>query len=144
MSRQSTPRISFGSWAFSFGPFADDPWSFEKLCEYAADSGYDGVEINGFRPHPHWEDYTSDSDYDELRALSRRFGIGFSGYAPDFTSVPPAEAETDANLRVLAGAVRFCEALEIPNLRVDTISAPEALPDDEYQRRFARLVNTWK
>jgi sugar phosphate isomerase/epimerase len=144
MSRPSSPRISFGSWAFSFGPFADDPWSFERLCAYAADSGYDGVEINGFRPHPHWEDYSSDSDFDELRALRERLGIGFSGYAPDFTAVPPAEAEQEAYLRVVAGAVRFCEALDISILRVDTISPPRALPEDEYERRFARLIATWK
>lgn len=144
MSQSQLPRVSFGSWAFSFGPFANDPWTFERLCEYAAESGYDGVEVNGFRPHPHWEDYTSEADYYELRGLSERLGIDFSGYAPDFTAVPPAKVETADYLRVIAGAVGFCEALGIPILRVDTISAPEPLPANEFERRFARLVETWR
>ena len=40
-----TPKFSFGSWAFSFGPFADDPWSFDRFVDYAVDAGYDGIEI---------------------------------------------------------------------------------------------------
>ena len=47
------PKISLGSWAFSFGPFTDNPWSFADVIRYAADAGYDSVEINGFQPHPH-------------------------------------------------------------------------------------------
>jgi hypothetical protein len=27
----NAPKIAFGSWAFSFGPFANDPWSFERV-----------------------------------------------------------------------------------------------------------------
>lgn len=142
--RLGAPKISFGSWAFSFGPFESAPWSFERLCEYAAASGYDGVEINGFRPHPHWEDYTSDADYEPLRGLRDRLGIGFSGYAPDFGDVPPAEVPTAHYLRVLDGALAFCRALDIPILRVDTISPPSPLDADEYERRFERLVATWR
>ena len=54
------PKISLGSWAFSFGPFESDPWSFSQVSEYASEAGYDGIEINGFRPHPHPDDYDSD------------------------------------------------------------------------------------
>ncbi len=140
----ASPRVSFGSWAFSFGPFADASWSFERLCEYAAASGYDGVEINGFRPHPHWEDYTAEGDFDSLHGLRDRLGIDFSGYAPDFMAVPPAEVETHDYLQVVAGAARFCVALGIPILRVDTVSPPSALPADDYERKFARLVRNWR
>lgn len=143
-ARSGAPKIAFGSWAFSFGPFADAPWSFERLCEYAADCGYDGVEINGFRPHPHWEDFRDDADYEALRALRDRLGIEFSGYAPDFTDLPPAEAPTADYLRAIAGAVAFCVALDIPLLRVDTISPPVPLPEAEYELRFGRLVETWR
>ena len=41
------PKFSIGSWAFSFGPFESNPWSFQKFMEYAAEAGYDGIEING-------------------------------------------------------------------------------------------------
>ena len=35
-SDASVPKLSLGSWAFSFGPFASAPWSFDRLCAYAA------------------------------------------------------------------------------------------------------------
>ena len=47
-----TPKISLGSWAFSFGPFESDPWSWDRFVDFSADNGYDGVEINAQAPHP--------------------------------------------------------------------------------------------
>lgn len=137
------PRISFGSWAFSFGPFAAAPWSFDRLCRYAAEAGYDGVEINGFRPHAYFRDFTSDSDYRELRSLRDDLGLSYSGYAPDFNDVPPALVDDVRYLDAIDGALRFCDRLDIQILRVDTISAPDPLGEDEYEERFARLANTW-
>ena len=55
------PRFSLGSWAFSFGPFENDPWDFDRFLAYAAEAGYDGIEINGFRPHPHPDDFGDDA-----------------------------------------------------------------------------------
>jgi sugar phosphate isomerase/epimerase len=139
-----TPKISFGSWAFSFGPFSSSPWSFERLCTYAADAGYDGVEINGFRPHPHYADFGSSASYAPLRSLASGLGLGYSGYAPDFTDVPPAEASEQAYLKAIEGALSFCEHLDIPLLRVDSISSPTPLPSNEYGVRFDRLASNWR
>ena len=63
------PRISVGTWAFAFGPYQGDPWSFRRVCEYAAEVGYYGVEINGFRPHPHPDDFIGGKGLGELRSL---------------------------------------------------------------------------
>jgi sugar phosphate isomerase/epimerase len=46
----NNPKLSLGSWAFSFGPFSENPWPFSSVLQFIADAGYDGVEINGFRP----------------------------------------------------------------------------------------------
>jgi sugar phosphate isomerase/epimerase len=140
---RGAPKLAFGSWAFSFGPFADAPWSFERLCRYAAEAGYDGVEINGFRPHPHHADYDSDATCAELRALIADAGLQPAGYAPDFTTVPPSEVAEESYLAEIDAARRFCERMGIGILRVDTVSPPDALAADEYERRFARLVKTW-
>lgn len=140
----SGPKVSFGSWAFSFGPFANAPWSFERLCEYAAEVGYDGVEINGFRPHPHFADYVTEGDYRELVELRDRLGIEYSGYAPDFNAVPPAVATTDDYLEAIAAALTFCRHLDIGILRVDTISGPEPLDSEVYESRFDHLASTWR
>jgi sugar phosphate isomerase/epimerase len=138
------PKISLGSWAFSFGPFESDPWPFSRVLEYAANAGYDGVEINGFRPHPHPDDYDTP---DKCRQLVRQItdcGLGISGYAPDFTAVPPSQVETESYLQVLRKCLKFSTNCGISVLRVDTASPPAPLPRDEYEQRFKRLTGTWR
>ena len=97
MSTSNMPKMSFGSWAFSFGPFADDPWPFSRLLKYAADAGFDGIEINGFRPHPHPDDYDTPAKCSELVREIEGLGLGISGYAPDFTETPPDQVDTSAS-----------------------------------------------
>lgn len=138
------PKFSLGSWAFSFGPFESAPWDFPRFLEYAADAGYDGVEINGFRPHPHPDDYATDAACATLRAQIADHGLGISGYAPDFRHVPPATCEPDAYLAEVDKMLAFCERLSIRTLRVDTVSPPVALSPDEYERQFERLAATWR
>lgn len=139
-----SPRFSLGSWAFSFGPFASAPWSFDAFCDYARDAGYDGVEINGFRPHPHPDDYASASARRELARRIAGRGLGISGYAPDFTATPPAECQTAAYLDSLARCLDFCGDLDIRILRVDTVSPPAARAPADYERHFAALCRTWQ
>jgi sugar phosphate isomerase/epimerase len=143
-ARGWAPRLAFGSWAFSFGPFAQAPWSFERLCAYAADAGYAGVEINGFRPHPHHEDFATAERLRELRGITEAVGIVPSAYAPDLTKVPPAETPAHAYLAELDAARRFCEHMGITLLRVDTSSPPATLTEDQYKRRLNTLVATWQ
>lgn len=138
-----TPKFSIGSWAFSFGPFENDPWAFSDVLKYAADAGYDGIELNGFRPHPHPDDYDTPAKCAELKKEIEGLGLGVSGYAPDFRDVPPALADTEDYLAVVRKCIFFCEQLGIEALRVDTVSPPDELPADEYETRFARLAKTW-
>lgn len=137
------PKLAIGSWAFSFGPFETNPWPFDKVLQYAADNGYDGVELNGFRPHPHPDDYDTPAKCAELRKKIEGLGLGISGYAPDFRAVPPALVETKAYLAVVRKCLFFCEQLGIKTLRVDTVSPPDELQKAEYEKRFARLTGTW-
>ena len=141
---EAPPRVSVGTWAFAFGPYQVHPWPFRRVCEYAAETGYDGVEINGFRPHPHPDDFIGGKGLSELRSLLTGLGLGVSGYAPDFHHVPPALAPTATYLAEVDKALVVCEALEIPLLRVDTAIAPGELPSEEYLQRREHLVATWK
>ena len=138
------PRISVGTWAFAFGPYQGDPWSFRRVCEYAAEVGYDGVEINGFRPHPHPDDFIGGKGLGELRSLLIGLGLGVSGYAPDFHHVPPARVPAAAYLAEIDKARAVCEALEIPLLRVDTVTAPTEMPSEEYRHCMDHVVENWK
>lgn len=140
----NAPQISLGSWAFSFGPFASDPWPFEKVIKYAAEVGFDGVELNGFKPHPSPEQYNTAEKCSELKKQIDDLGLGISGYAADFTAVPPARVETQQYLGTLRKCLFFCEQLGIEALRVDTVSPPEELPADAYEKRFNKLIKTWQ
>lgn len=137
------PKFSIGSWAFSFGPFADSPWSFEEFLKYAADAGYDGIEINGFHPHPHPDVYDTVEKCEALKKEISQYGLGISGYAPDFRDVPAAEVPMKDHLTAIEKALTFCNRMDIDTLRVDTISPPEDLEQLEYAIRFNRLATTW-
>jgi sugar phosphate isomerase/epimerase len=138
------PLISIGTWAFAFGPFAQEPWAFSRVLQYAKASGYDGIEINGFEPHPTPDRYPTRESRMELLKEIQSYGLGISGYAPDFTSVPPAIVEQNAYLELLKRYIEFAIELGITTLRVDTVSPPEALSEQAYEERFSRLVSTWK
>lgn len=139
----SQPKISLGSWAFCFGPFEDNPWSFSSVLRFAAEAGYDGVEINGFRPHPHPDDYDTGAKCRELVQEIEGWGLGISGYGPAFAGLPPAEVEAEDYLGFFRRCVDFCSRCGIGTLRVDTVSPPAPLPAAEYEARFARLATTW-
>jgi Sugar phosphate isomerases/epimerases len=139
----TVPKISLGSWAFSFGPFEKNPWGFDRVCEYAAANGYDGVEINGFRPHPHDEDFTSTSVAD-LRSRIAGLGLGISGYAPDLRTTPPAEVPEAVYLARMASIAKFCEAMEISTVRVDTITRPTGASVMGGGDAYKQLVRVWQ
>ena len=137
------PKISLGSWAFSFGPFESNPWTFSQVSEYASEAGYDGIEINGFRPHPHPDDYDSESKCQELKKFLTDLNLGISAYAPDFRDVPPAEVSKDAYLGELSKMLRFCNRMDIDLLRVDSVSPPDEHQAADFDQRFSTLVANW-
>jgi sugar phosphate isomerase/epimerase len=137
------PKLSLGSWAFAFGPFEKDPWPFSRVLEFVSLAGYDGVEINGFPPHPHPAEYDTTAKCAELVKEIEGYGLGVSGYAPVFCDVPPAVVEPSVYLDVFRIYLRFCDRCGISTLRVDTVSPPLPLAPDEYETRFARLAGTW-
>jgi len=138
------PKISIGSWAFAFGPFAQEPWEFTRILQYAQDAGYDGVEINGFAPHPTPESHPTAASRSRLLEEIRFYGLGISGYAPDFTSAPPDRCEQERYLSLLRRYIEFSRDLGIGTLRVDTVSPPSELTEADYETNFARLAQTWR
>lgn len=139
-----TPKLAFGSWAFAFGPFANAPWDFDRLCRYAAAVGYQGVEINGFRPHPHDQDFADEDSCAQLKDRISGHGLGISAYAPDFRSTPPAEVALVDYLDRIDSVLGFARRLGIDTVRTDTVTGPGTLPDHLWTERFERLVKAWQ
>ena len=125
----TTPKISLGSWAFSFGPFESDPWSWDRFVDFTADNGYDGVEINAQAPHPNPDHYDTPAKCRELMTRLADKGLGVSGYAvnghfPDLAAAPPATAGPTQVVDALRPYLQFCTNAGIGALRMDTASPP--------------------
>jgi len=137
-------KISLGSWAFSFGPYASDPVPLDRIVERLAEAGYDGIELSGFPPHVALHDYpTRDSRKDLARSIADR-GLGISGYTADLSWVnPTVESHKQKYLDLFRRHVELCADIGCPLIRVDTVSAPGSLRDADYEKSFDRLAATW-
>ncbi len=137
-------KISLGSWAFSFGPYAADPIPFEAVATRLSAAGYDGIDVSGFPPHVTLEKYPARKSRMELVRFLEDHRLGVSGYSADFSAVNPLIKENERQyLDLLRRNVQMAFDIGSPTLRVDTVSAPGSLPDDEYEASFHRLSRIW-
>lgn len=138
-------KISLGSWAFTFGPYAEHPISFEDTARRLSAAGYDGIEVSGFPPHITLDRYPNGSSRQELVRLLGDLNLGVSGYAADFSSVNPAAESSEAKYEdVFKRNVELCADIGSPSIRVDTVAAPGSVPDADYEKTFARVANLWR
>jgi len=133
-----------GSWAFSFGPYAADPIPFEAAVKRLSATGYDGIDVSGFPPHVTLEKYPTRKSRVELVRFLEDHRLGVSGYSADFSAVNPIIKENERQyLDLLRRNVQMAVDIGSPTLRVDTVSAPGSLPEDEYDTSFHRLSRIW-
>lgn len=138
-------KISLGSWAFSFGPYADHPIPFTETAQRLAAAGYDGVEISGFPPQVTLENYPGKAPRRELVRFLSELGLGVSGYAADFTLVNPVTAGNGSRyLDLFARNLEMAADLDAPAIRVDTVAAPGSVEEKDYQAAFDRLAGIWR
>ena len=138
-------KISLGSWAFSFGPFAANPIPFEKTVKRLSDAGYDGIEICGFPPHVTLDKYPTTESRKELVRFLDSHHLGVSGYAADFSSVNPvAEGNKQKYLDLFRRNVQLCKDIGSPAIRVDSVAAPGSIDDNDYHASFDRLAGVWR
>ena len=137
-------KVSLGSWAFTYGPHADHPLSFEATVERLARAGYDGVEITGFPPHVTLEDYPTFDSRQEIVRLLKEHNLGVSGYAADLASVnPTVPGNSQKYLDLFRENVQMCADIGSPSIRVDTGAAPGSIPDSEYNATMSRMADLW-
>jgi sugar phosphate isomerase/epimerase len=138
-------KISLGSWAFSFGPFAENPIPFEKTVKRLSDAGYDGIEICGFPPHVTLDKYPTTASRKELVRFLGDHKLGVSGYAADFSSVNPVTAGNEQKyLDLFERNTQMCADIGSPAIRVDSIAAPGSIEENDYQAAFERLAGVWR
>jgi sugar phosphate isomerase/epimerase len=138
-------KISLGTWAFSFGPFADDPVPFAKVAARLSEAGYDGVEVCGFPPHITLDSYPTSESRRELARFLQDHKLGISGYVGDFSTInPTVEGNRERYLDLFRRNVELCADIGSPTIRVDTVAAPGSVRNRDYQATFDRLADIWR
>ncbi len=138
-------RTSIGSWAYTIGPYADNPVDFETVCTKLKALGFDGVELGGFPPHPNPDDLPEKSQRDELVSQMKGFGLSFSGLAANLwgEKLINTNDQTDYINEFTKNAI-FCEDIGIQGIRVDCVQPPTILDEVDYDTAFKRVTETWK
>ncbi|NQT52475.1 sugar phosphate isomerase/epimerase [bacterium] len=137
-------KLSIGSWAYTFGPYEANPIDLPTVCRRLGELGFDGIELGGFRPHAHPDDYATPEKRAELKSLLADNGLEVSAIAADFWSeevVPWLKpdlyhATFDKNLE-------FCAAIGIPCIRVDTVAPPPGPEGAARQAALAKCAEVW-
>ncbi len=138
-------KVSMGSWAFSFGPYADNPVPFERTVKRLSDAGYDGIEICGFPPHVTLDDFPTKASRRALVKFLTDHGLGVSGYAADLVAFNPTLAgDRQRYFDLFRRNVEMCVDLDVPVIRVDSVAAPGSIPEADYAAAFARLADLWR
>ena len=133
-----------GSWAFSFGPYSDNPISFDATVKRLSEAGYDGIEVCGFPPHVNLDMYPGKPERTELVQFLAAHKLGVSGYAADLGSANPVNRANEAKYLALFDQLcQMCVDIGSPAIRVDTVAAPNSIPDGDYQEAFNHVAKLW-
>lgn len=138
-------RISIGSWAYTIGPYADNPVQWDEVTRRVKQLGFDGIELGGFPPHPSPDKYPEKSQRDECKAKLAELGLEFSGLAADLWSQHLIDTE-DAGpyIECFRKNLDFCVDMGIPAIRVDCVQPPTIFEQIDYDVALKRVVDTWK
>lgn len=138
-------KISLGSWAFTYGPYADHPVPLAATLHRIKELAYDGVELTGFAPHVTLESYSTEEARRSLVAQLADLGLGVSGYVPDLTTVnPTVEGNKQQYLDLFKRNIDLCAAIGSPVIRVDTVSAPGSIDEADYEAATDRVADVWR
>jgi sugar phosphate isomerase/epimerase len=140
------PKISLGSWAFTYGPYEANPIPFDRTAQRLSQTGYDGIEIGGFEPHVTLSRYPDKASRAELKRLLDGLGLSVSGYAADFgTLAPTIAANRPAYLDLFARNLEMSTDLGAPSIRVDCVTVPGTFATvEDYSEAMHRMCDVWR
>lgn len=150
-------RISIGTWAYSIGPYAENPVPFPEVCEKLKGLNFDGLELGGFGQHPNPDALKTKEERQKVRELWESKGMGCSGLAADLWGEKLLTAKTNESyLATFRKNLQFCQDLGIDVIRVDTTEDPQTLGQIEgeedkklpitlsYEDALKRITETWR
>ena len=138
-------KISIGTWAYTIGPYQEEPISWEQVTTNLKELGFDGVELGGFPPHPNPDDMPNKDQRDACREGLANKGLAFSGLAANLWGEHLIDTEDNtAYLECFRRNLQFCVDLGIPAIRVDTVQPPTIFEKVDADTARQRVVETWK
>jgi sugar phosphate isomerase/epimerase len=147
-------RISIGTWAYSIGPYENDPVPFPEVVEKLHQLGFDGLELGGFGIHPNPDLLKTAEQRAEAREIWESRDMDCSGLAADLWGEKLLTApDTASYLETFSKNLLFCKDMGIDVIRVDTTEDPGVLgtiPGEkpqpntiDYDDALKRLKVTW-
>ena len=138
-------KISIGSWAYTIGPYAENPVPWEEVIQKVKELGFDGVELGGFPPHPNPDNMPEKQQRDAWKQQLADLGLECSGLAADLWSQHLIDTDDNAAyLECFRKNLQFCVDLGIPAIRVDTLQPPTIFDEVDADTALKRVVETWK
>jgi len=138
-------KISIGSWAYTIGPYANNPVPWEEVIKKVADLGFDGIELGGFPPHPNPDNMPKKKQRDACKKQVEELGLEWSGLAADLWSQHLIDTDDNsAYIECFRKNLRFCVDLGIPAIRVDSVQPPTIFEKVDAETALERVVETWK
>ena len=138
-------KISIGTWAYTIGPYADNPVSWEDVLDKVKELGFDGVELGGFPPHPNPDDLATKDQRAECVEQLGAIGLGFSGLAANLWAQHLIDMDdTSAYIDEFRKHLEFCVDMNLPKIRVDTVQPPTIFETVDKDSARKQVVQTWK
>jgi len=138
-------RISIGSWAYSIGPYANNPVPWDEILKKLSALKFDGVELGGFGIHPNPDNHPTKEDRQRCKRGVADAGLAFSGLAANLWGEKLINTEdTTHYIDEFRKNLDFCVDLGIPGIRVDTVQPPTIFNEIDPDIARKRVVTTWK
>ncbi len=138
-------KISIGTWAYSIGPYADNPVPWEEILEKLSSLEFDGLELGGFGVHPNPDLLPSKEQRETCKQGVADAGLAFSGLAANLWGEKLINTEdTSHYVEEFRKNLTFCVDMGIPGIRVDTVQPPTIFSEVDADTARKRVVNTWK
>jgi len=137
-------KIAVGAWAYIWGGYQEAPIPLTAVVKKLHELKFDGIELAAFPPHLDPKEYNTQAKRKEIKKLLDDHGLAVTGLAADFGHVPPALAKPTDYIETVRVALDICHDLDIPKLRVDTISPPTEIPGGmDYETCFWRVAQVF-
>jgi sugar phosphate isomerase/epimerase len=140
-------KLSIGTWAYTFGKYAENPITMEEVARRLGELGFNGLALGGFKPHGHPDLYPKRKDRKRLVRLFKSHGLKINGYAADLWDYPFATGgkETAQQFEdAFDKGLEMCVDCGIPSIRFDTVTKTPYPRDFEYEKTWAAVVEMFK